>query len=198
MLPYFPQPVWMIGRVQVHAFGVLIAVALGVGYLVMFHRARRAGLDLREVAIYYLAVLVGGLAGTAMGYVLSGSALATLYLILGCIIGAVTCCSVRLYARTRCREFLDVAAFAAPFAAAAARLGCTLAHDHRGIPSTGWLAFNFPEGPRYDLGFIEFLFSVAGAAVFLFLDRKRRPPLFFFVTGLLFYGAFRIYRNTLD
>lgn len=37
------------------------------------------------------------------------------------------------------------------------RIGCTLVHDHLGETTNFPLAFAFPEGPRHDLGFYEFL-----------------------------------------
>lgn len=38
------------------------------------------------------------------------------------------------------------------------RLGCALMHDHPGIPSSSFLATAFPDGARFDLGQLEFLF----------------------------------------
>jgi phosphatidylglycerol:prolipoprotein diacylglycerol transferase len=35
------------------------------------------------------------------------------------------------------------------------RIGCFMAHDHIGTPSTFPLAVNFPGGPRHDLGLYE-------------------------------------------
>jgi phosphatidylglycerol:prolipoprotein diacylglycerol transferase len=77
------------------------------------------------------------------------------------------------------------------------RLGCTLAHDHPGLPSTSWIAVRFPEGPRYDLGLIEFLFLIALTAAFYFLDRRPRPVGFYFGLYGVMYGGFRIWLDTL-
>ena len=70
---------------------------------------------------------------------------------------------------------LDNITYALPVALAFGRLGCALAHDHRGLASAGWIAVRFPEGPRYDLGLIEFLFLIPLAALFLYLGRRARP-----------------------
>jgi phosphatidylglycerol:prolipoprotein diacylglycerol transferase len=57
------------------------------------------------------------------------------------------------------------------------RLGCTLVHDHIGAPSTFPLAIRFPEGPRHDLGFYEFLYTVLVLVpAMLVLNRRSRPP----------------------
>ena len=71
----------------------------------------------------------------------------------------------RRYGLTRMQfwRYLDVVAFAFPFAWTLARTGCFLAHDHIGIASTFWLAVRFPEGPHLDLGLIEALFTASVA-----------------------------------
>ena len=79
----------------------------------------------------------------------------------------------------------------------AGRLGCTLAHDHRGLASTSWIAVKFPEGPRYDLGLIEFLFLIGMTIAFRVLDRHARPVGFFFGLYGVVYGGFRIWLDTL-
>jgi len=77
------------------------------------------------------------------------------------------------------------------------RLGCALAHDHRGLPSTGFFAIRFPGGPRYDLGLIEFLFLILLAVSFRVFDRRSRPAGFFFGLFCLVYGGFRVFLDTL-
>jgi phosphatidylglycerol:prolipoprotein diacylglycerol transferase len=77
------------------------------------------------------------------------------------------------------------------------RLGCALAHDHRGLASTSWIAVRFPEGPRYDLGLVEFLFLIGMVIAFRILDRHPRPVGFFFGLYGVVYGGFRIWLDTL-
>lgn len=93
--------------------------------------------------------------------------------------------------------WLDRLAWVFPFAWIFGRLGCVLAHDHRGIFTTSWLAFRYPEGPRYNLGLIELPFTVLLAALFFWLDRRRpRPGTYFGLLGVL-YGFFRLWLDTL-
>jgi phosphatidylglycerol:prolipoprotein diacylglycerol transferase len=49
----------------------------------------------------------------------------------------------------------------------------------------------FPDGPHFDLGLLELLYTIALAALFLVLDRRPRPTGFF--VGLFFacYGPVR-------
>ncbi len=73
------------------------------------------------------------------------------------------------------------------------RLGCALAHDHRGFYTSNWMAVQFPEGPRYDLGFMEFLLLVVLAAVFYALDQSPRETGFFSAAYCLSYGALLVF-----
>jgi phosphatidylglycerol:prolipoprotein diacylglycerol transferase len=95
-----------------------------------------------------------------------------------------------------CRR-VDIATYAMPLAFMLGRLGCAFAHDHLGIPSNSWLAVNFPRGPRFDLGLIEFLFLAGVVILFHILDRRRRPLGFFFGLFGVLYGAFRLGLNTI-
>ncbi|RIL10472.1 MAG: hypothetical protein DCC75_04265 [Proteobacteria bacterium] len=56
------------------------------------------------------------------------------------------------------------------------RIGCTLTHDHPGTESTFFLAFNYPEGPRHNLGFYEFLYLVLILQPAILYFRSRTPP----------------------
>jgi phosphatidylglycerol:prolipoprotein diacylglycerol transferase len=81
-------------------------------------------------------------------------------------------------------RFVDLAVYALPTTLAVGRLGCALQHDHLGVASTHFLAVNFPAGPRFDLGLLEFLYLIPLALVFLALGRRPRPTGFYL--GLYF------------
>jgi phosphatidylglycerol:prolipoprotein diacylglycerol transferase len=55
----------------------------------------------------------------------------------------------------------------------------------------------FPDGPHFDLGLLELLYTIVLAALFLLLDRRPRPTGFF--VGLFFtlYGPVRFALDTL-
>ena len=126
-------------------------------------------------------------------------------------------------AATRLR-YLDVIAYAFPFAWAIGRLACTVAHDHPGTVTTFPLGISlksaeaqtyinafYREAGRlaelpptaelakmafHDLGWYEFLYmSCLMVPAFLALDRKPRPPGFFLVAFPLLYVPARF---TLD
>jgi len=199
MLPYFQQPVLALGRWHITAFAVCAVAALIIARWIILRRARRFNIGYQEIAPLYLSVIVAALAGavaeplfTARGGLASHGA------ILGGLAGGMACCWVQRIPWPRAVMMLDIAAFAAPFAGAIGRLGCALAHDHRGLPAEGWFAVHFPEGGRYDLGFIDLLFLSALCVVFVAVDRKPRPSLFFMGLAAVAYGAFRLWRERLD
>lgn len=90
----------------------------------------------------------------------------------------------------------DIMLYCVPAAWMVGRLGCALAHDLRGLFTTTWIAVQFLEGSRYDLGLIELLFLIAMVFVSWLLDRKPRPVGFFFGLYGVAYGAFRMWLDT--
>ena len=93
--------------------------------------------------------------------------------------------------------FFDVLVYALPFTLAIGRLGCALQHDHPGIESSHWLAVRFPDGARFDLGLLEFLYVSVVAAVFAALGRKPRPTGFYIGLFFALYAPVRFAMDTL-
>jgi phosphatidylglycerol:prolipoprotein diacylglycerol transferase len=94
-------------------------------------------------------------------------------------------------------DYFDLLAFSFPFGWIFGRAGCAIAHDHPGIRAYNWLSVNFPGGPRYDLGLLEFLLTLAAIPLFLWLDRQPRPAGFYLGLGLLITGPFRFFLDSL-
>jgi phosphatidylglycerol:prolipoprotein diacylglycerol transferase len=80
---------------------------------------------------------------------------------------------------------------------AVGRLGCALQHDHPGVSSTHWLAVRFPDGPRFDLGLLEFLYVSVVAGLFAWLDRRPRPDGFYIGLFFAVYGPVRFAMDVL-
>jgi len=55
------------------------------------------------------------------------------------------------------------------------RLGCTTAHDHPGRHTGFLLAVRYPDGPRFDLGLYEFVFTLILTIVLFRYARHPRP-----------------------
>lgn len=88
----------------------------------------------------------------------------------------------------------DAFAAALPLGLGCGRIGCFLIHDHPGTLAYGagkWLAVNYQDGPRYDLGLLLGIFDFLMFGAFLILLRKPRRDGFFFALFMLVYGPAR-------
>jgi len=213
VIPYFPQPSFRLGPFHWYAFQPLVVLAIVGGYWGVVLRADRLGLDRARASRFCLWILICGfLFGHWVKLLLPdpSRALERWWLLLwpfagqasfggllGGMIGVLGwTCRERISGRQLWR-WLDVLAFVWPFALGIGRFACTLAHDHRGVWTDHWLAIRYPEGTRFNLGLIEFLFLIALSAAFLALDRRPRPVGLFFCTYGIVYGAFRLWLDTL-
>ena len=213
MFPYIEQPVLKIGPIALHAFGALVGMALLLGVWMLVRRAERTGMDriiARDLAVWMAGV---GFVGAHMASVLFSkphavveSPLILLNLwsgissyggLIGGILGGIWFLKRRGLSPSQIWAYLDLVAFVFPFAWILGRAGCSLAHDHPGIHTASWLAVRYPDGPRYDLGLLEFFYSLLLAGLFLALERRRWPAGFYFGLFFLLYGPVRFLLDNL-
>jgi phosphatidylglycerol:prolipoprotein diacylglycerol transferase len=213
MIPYFPQPVLHVGPLSIHAFGALAAVAVLVGGRIILLRAHRRGIPAQEMFQFCAFVYLCALAGAVVSKIVLDNypdffvnpehafrvnlGFRSIGGIIGGILGGLLWRSFQRLSPFETLRRLDIIAYALPFAWLIGRLGCALAHDHRGFASTSWVAVKFPEGPRYDLGLIEFLFLILVVIAFPIIDRRPHPVGFYFGLYGVIYGGFRIWLDTL-
>jgi phosphatidylglycerol---prolipoprotein diacylglyceryl transferase len=207
MIPYYPQPTFRLGSFEIHAYGVTAAIAVLASGWIIVRRGRRAGFPGEELVQLWFWMYLGAALGAHLfstviddfpRFLAQPSRVFHFHGISSIGAGSVAFVAGLLWCRARrlslfdSLRLVDIVAFAMPFAWMLGRLGCALAHDHRGLASTSWIAVRFPGGPRYDLGLIEFLLLIGMSAVFLIVDREVRPVGFF--TGLVgvMYGGIRI------
>lgn len=213
MIPYFPQPVFHLGPFEIHAFGILAAVGVVVGGRAILLRAHRKGIPAEQMFRFCFWVYVSAMAGAYLSktvlddfpaFLADPSRIFRVSLgvrsvggIGGGFLGGLAWCLYHRLSLFESLRRLDIIAYAMPLAWMFGRLGCALAHDHRGFASTSWIAVQFPEGPRFDLGLIEFLFLIGMVIAFRVLDRRPRPVGFYFGLYGIVYGSFRIWLDTL-
>ena len=151
MFPYFEQPSLALGPLTIHAFGVMVALAVIFGEYIATRRVKSLGLDTRvSDGVIWWAIIIGFIMShlyVVFFYYPDRLLREPLYLLkiwdgissLGGMVGGLF--AIWLYFRlkqpkmpwsTRFR-YLDAIAFAFPFAWIFGRLGCTLAHDHPGV-----------------------------------------------------------------
>lgn len=179
MVPYFEQPSWhLAGPLRIHAFGLLVALAVLLGSQLAIVRCRRKGLDgdLCADLVFYTLVLAFACAHlySVLAY-FPGELRSDPLLLLrfwenissfGGIVGAVIGMAVFFRFRARSVDgrtrvaYLDAIAFAFPFAWTIGRLGCAVAHDHPGAVTSFPLAVSL-ESPAAQ-GYIAAVYREAG------------------------------------
>lgn len=214
MFPYVEQPVFHVLGRDIALFQILVCAAVVVGHEGVVRRGVRFGFE-RDFSSSLVAWTI------FLGFVASHVVDVTLYTperlredplelfkiwgsmsSFGGIVGGMLAgwAVSRWKGLTAARQFafLDVVAFVFPFAWIFGRLGCALAHDHQGIASEHWLAVRFPDGPRFDLGLLEFLYTLLFLApLFAWLDRRPRPVGFYLGAFFLLYCPIRFVLDTL-
>jgi len=208
VFPYVEQPVFHVGSHPIAAFQILVCLAVIVGHEIVVRRSARLGVTDRDTASSLTAwtIFVGFVVShvfDVLAYnpravlddplvlVKIWGSLSSFGGIFGGMVAAIVAARRHGLSPRQVFAYVDVVAFAFPFAWIFGRTGCALAHDHVGIPTDHWLAVRFPDGPRLDLGLLELLFTIAIAALFLLLDRKRRPAGFYLATFFTLYGPVR-------
>jgi len=213
VFPYVEQPVFALGRFQIAAFQILVCVAVVVGHEVVVRRARRRGFDSDLASSLVAWTIFFGFVGSHLFDVLFyepselrqnpvvllqlWGSMSSFGGLLGGLAGGWWICRRKGLSGRELLAFLDLLGFAFPFAWIFGRAGCALAHDHRGVATTSWLAVRFPDGPHFDLGLLELLYTIALAALFLLLDRRPRPTGFFLGLFFALYGPVRFGLDTL-
>jgi phosphatidylglycerol:prolipoprotein diacylglycerol transferase len=211
MIPYFPAPVAEVGGMRFHAFGPMVGLALLTGSAIYLRRTRRQGLDVGFTRLFIFSIAAGGYLIAHLLHVLIFAPAFTLSRALdfttsiysfggvvgGLLIGGLLFWVFRIPAKQR-HMHLDNLAFAFVLAWIFGRAGCSLVHDHIGIASTSFLAVRFPNGPHYDLGILELLFTLLVAGFFLWMDGNPQRRGFYLALFLICYGMFRLYRDRLE
>ncbi|MBM3810209.1 MAG: prolipoprotein diacylglyceryl transferase [Acidimicrobiia bacterium] len=208
MIPYVELHSIQVGLIRIPVQPLLAAVGIMTGHFLFIRRARRQGLEPAEAASMSFWMVAAGLAGAHLFRFLylpdllsndpwiwakTTAGLSSFGGLSGGLIGAGAYARIRGMPQARLYGYLDSLAYVFPSAWIFGRLGCSLVHDHPGLRSTSVLAVNFPRFPRFDLGVIELLFlAVVIVPLFLILDRRPRPAVFYLPLLLCTYGLFRI------
>ena len=212
MIPYIPPSyttLLKLGPVEIHMFGVLVAIAILVGANRTRFRARQLGLHDDDTASLTTWVVVMGFIVSHIFDVLlyqpkelAERSLPQALLLLvnpaaglssyGGFLGALL--GLLYWTRREKKPILvcaDSLLYGLAFGWFFGRLGCFTAHDHPGAFTSFFLAVKYPEGPRHDLGLDEALFALALALLFAVLSRKPRPVGLYAALACAFYGPVR-------
>lgn len=189
MIPYFdikPIHIWII---PIQPFGVLVGIALVVGYMLGRRRARLVGLDPQICADGMVWTVVGGFIAAHLVSVIFyfphrilenpfvllaiWSGLSSFGGYVGGALGAYL-----FFKRHRVPsiiKYVDAITFGLMPAWIIGRMGCTVVHDHPGKETLFFLGVKYKDGIiRHDLGFYEMLLA-AGLTLVIYSLKNVRP-----------------------
>ncbi len=182
-LPYFTIPDGHIGPIPLHPFGVLVATGIMVGHRIATKRAMLLGLSAEKFeSLVFWTVATGIVLSHVLDAIFYHPQQVMenpLYLFkiwaglssFGGFFGAAV--GFLVYLRNNPDvdgwKAADAIGYGLPWGWLFGRAGCATVHDHPGRPSTHWLAvdfpangvrqFEFPPGPRFDLGVLELMLT---------------------------------------
>jgi phosphatidylglycerol---prolipoprotein diacylglyceryl transferase len=199
LIPYLEIPNLTIvpgTEIALKPFGALVATGVWVGAVLVVRQARRLGVDRTAMLSFALYVMVSGFCfahaldvlwyypGRVLREPLSilhmWEGLSSFGGFTGAVIGGLLW---KWRHRSPMLPYADLMAWVFPFGWIFGRMGCSIAHDHPGLPSDVWFAVRYPGGGRLDLGLLELVFTIPLAVLFALLGRKPRP--WGFYAGLL-------------
>ncbi|MGE6762680.1 prolipoprotein diacylglyceryl transferase [Corallococcus interemptor] len=168
MIPYWHAPSFKLGPLELNPFNVFVAAGILLAARLLTKQAEREGLDPNPLADF---AMWGVAAGMLFGHwvhlffyhpeELSKSpfqifrfwdGLSSFGGLLGGILAAVVFFRVK---KLRFNDYADSFALGVAPGWAVARLGCFAVHDHPGKLTDFFLAVQFPNGNRHDLGFYD-------------------------------------------
>ena len=193
--PSIPFPI--IGKLSIHAFGILVATGILVGLRLTKKRGRELGLVDEQVDSKVTWSLVLGFICAHLfdvfAYQTFGahprfidiinplSGISSFGGFAGALIGLFWWCRRN---RQPVMPYADSLAYGLATGWMFGRLGCFTAHDHPGRLTNFFLAVHYPSGFRHDLGLDEALWAALIALVFALLRRRGKQPLGLYVTLL--------------
>lgn len=174
MIPYFPQPEIRLGPLTFHMFGALVGLGVVFGLRLAYRRAVERGISLSDMrGAAWSALIFGFWASFACEvlfykpWYLEREGWKALFnpshgmSSYGGLIGAYLALVVYFRIKgIRWQRHADLLIEAFVLGWIFGRLGCTFAHDHQGAPTSFFLAFRYPDTPRHNLGFYEFLYTL--------------------------------------
>jgi phosphatidylglycerol:prolipoprotein diacylglycerol transferase len=184
--PSIPFPI--IGKLTIHAFGILVAIGILVGLKLTKKRGRELGLVDENVDSMVTWSLVIGFISAHLFDVFAYQTFGahpSLRDILNPLAGfssfggfAGALIGLFIYCRRHeqpIMPYADSLAYGLATGWMFGRLGCFTAHDHPGRHTHFFLAVQYPDGARHDLGLDEALWAGAIALSFAILRRKKQP-----------------------
>lgn len=195
MIPYWSPGPWQLGPLTIHAFGIMVGLAIIVGTAVGQRRAEKLGLHPKvfSEAVIWMFVLAFFMAHVVsvvfyfpdrlkknpLELLMFWRGISSFGGFLGAVIALLVFIRVR---RLPVWTTFDAVGYGLVHGWILGRTGCSLAHDHPGKCTNFILGIKYPDvalecptfHARHDLGFYEMLFTVFLTIVVVLANRKKR------------------------
>lgn len=211
MIPYFKITTFNLGHLTLQAWGAMVAIGFLAGVFWARSRVKKQGWLLKDFWDLIFWIVVASLAGARLFHIFFyewpyySRHLADIFRVwdggmssFGGFTGALLAAWFYLKKhRLNFLEWADQLVFALPLGLFIGRLGCFLIHDHPGIKTNFFLAVNYTEGARHDLGLYLSLNGLILFLLFLRLNGKSRFRGFYTIFFSLWYGFIRFFLDFL-
>lgn len=215
MMPYFSLTTIALGPLTIQAWGLMVAVGIIIGLLLILKLGRIQNLSKDILLDFFIWTLVGGIIFARIFHVLIyypkyyfGNPVEILKIwnggvsSLGGFIGAffVAFIIIKIH-KLKIKDFLkyaDVLVIGFWLGWAIGRIGCFFIHDHLGHLTNFFLAVNFPNGARHDLGLYEVFLALIIFILCISLYKKYKEKVGAILFGsFIFYSFFRFFLDFL-
>ena len=208
LIPFYEQPRFQFLGGEVQAWDIFVGVAFVLGVLIAARSARKSGLNPQVILDYGPWALVWGFSGAHLVHCVFyephlvaedpwfllkiWSGLSSFGGFLGASVALMVFFGRRKESFWDYADSLGMGLVPAWFIA---RVGCFVAHDHKGSLSDFALAVDFPGGARHDLGLYEAMFTLVIWGVISFLWKKNPRRL---VIGAVICSLYAVGRFPMD
>lgn len=207
MIPWFEYNVVQIGPLPIQVWGFFVALGMLISMWILNREAKRLSLNAEPLLDVALKMIVSGVVFARLFHVLFyepahfltnplelfaiwHGGLSSFGGVFGALLVFVWAVKKKKLERAKLTLYSNLLAYGALFGWLVGRIGCVMIHDHLGAPCDCFLAFDSPDGKRLDMAFLEILFLLPLAIVFLVL-RKRKVQHLFAPLLFVYYGILR-------
>jgi phosphatidylglycerol:prolipoprotein diacylglycerol transferase len=216
-IPYRTFPVFHLGPIPIRTFGVFVALGILVGVWLFLGYARRRGLDAAELGRFATWVVILGLVGSRLLFVVTrwgefaDDPLSVFAVWQGGLqfSGAVLIAIVviwwygRRHPEVGALQLSDGVVYGLAPGVAIGRLGCIAVGEHLGTQTGFFLGWKYLGGPTrepiaggvgsviHNTAIYELLLLLPLIALLVWMERRRVPAGWLTVTFLLWYGVQR-------
>ncbi len=207
MLPWFQYTTVHIGPIPIQVWGFFVAMGMLLSIVILQREAKKRAISAEPLLDLALKMIIYGVIFSRLFHVffyepayfianpfeifaIWHGGLSSFGGLFGAFLAFVRAVKKGKIKREQLPLYGNMLSFAALFGWLLGRVGCVMIHDHLGALSTSFLAFRSPEGARLDMAFLEIIFLLPLAVVFLVLKKKKIRHLFtpFLIT---YYGVLR-------